>query len=87
MQLLETTTANQTQSSIIHALGAFTRWVDTLQKNLTAAIFVGSELEVKQIVYGDEILWFAFNPQTGQQLYTDSEAELRQWIDANYQEY
>jgi len=30
--------------------------------------------------------WCAYNPQTGQSLYTDSETEMRIWIEQNYSE-
>ncbi len=30
--------------------------------------------------------WGAFDPRTGQTVYTDSETELRLWIEQNYQE-
>ena len=30
--------------------------------------------------------WCAYNPQTGQSLYTDSEAEMRMWIEDHYSE-
>jgi hypothetical protein len=44
-----------------------------------------SELQVSQFVNGSDQWWYAFDPQSGNFVYADSEAELRLWIKDHYQ--
>jgi len=46
-----------------------------------------SDLQVWQTIdqQGDR-WWCGYNPQTGQSVYTDSETEMRIWIEQNYSE-
>lgn len=60
-------------------------WFAALQKRIQMAIARRSELQVSHLVSGRDEWWYAFNPQTGQYVYADSEAELRLWIKENYQ--
>ena len=43
-----------------------------------------SELQVQQFVNGSDAWWYAYDPQAGNWVYADSEAELRIWIEQNY---
>ncbi|MBW4583375.1 MAG: hypothetical protein KME42_27745 [Tildeniella nuda ZEHNDER 1965/U140] len=65
------------------ALGG--NWWQTLTQYLTDKIFGGSALQVVEIADGRDRWWVASDPQTGQVVYADSEAELRLWIEENYQ--
>lgn len=51
----------------------------------TVKSFSSSELEVRQVVSGNSIWWYAYNPLTGNSVYADSEVELMIWIKENYQ--
>lgn len=54
-------------------------------QRLIHAIAHQSELQVQQFANGSDLWWYAFNPQTGECVYADSEAELRLWIKDHYQ--
>lgn len=60
-------------------------WWDTLTQFVVNRFFGSSELQVAEIVDGRDRWWVASDPQTGQMVYADSEAELRLWIEENYQ--
>lgn len=60
-------------------------WWETAAERITHALFGGSSLQVCEVVDGRDRWWVASNPQTGQVVYADSEAEMRLWIEANYQ--
>lgn len=60
-------------------------WWQTLTQYLADKLFGGSALQVVEIVDGRDRWWVASDPQTGQLVYADSEAELRLWIEENYQ--
>ncbi len=68
----------ETLKSLIDQLKQF-------QKSLVEAFAHRNELPVHQFVNGSDIMWYAFDPTTGQCVYADSEAELRLWIEQNYQ--
>lgn len=61
-------------------------WWEKLTKFVINTLFGGSELQVCEIVDGCDRWWVASDPKTGQFVYADSEAELRLWIEENYQE-
>ncbi|MBW4691460.1 MAG: hypothetical protein KME27_06790 [Lyngbya sp. HA4199-MV5] len=60
-------------------------WWTALSTFVVNRLFGGSELQVCEIVDGRDRWWVASNPQTGELVYADSEAELRLWIEENYQ--
>lgn len=60
-------------------------WWTTITQFVVKQLFGGSELQVCEIVDGRDRWWVASDPQTGQFVYADSEAELRLWIEENYQ--
>ncbi len=45
-----------------------------------------SKLQVEQVIEGNCIWWYAYDPKTGKTIYTDSRTELMSWIEQNYQE-
>ncbi|MEB3338806.1 MAG: hypothetical protein VKJ46_15155 [Leptolyngbyaceae bacterium] len=54
-------------------------------QGVTQAIANSSELQVRQI--SDDFgvnWWYAYDPHTGHAVYTDSETEMRLWIEENY---
>lgn len=55
------------------------------KQDVVNTFFGGSELQVSQYKQGSDDWWYAFDPQTGNCVYADSEAELRLWIEENYQ--
>lgn len=67
------------------AFQAHGNWWSTMTQFVMNWLFGGSELQVSEIVDGRDRWWVASNPQTGQLVYADSEAELRLWIEENYQ--
>jgi len=62
-------------------------WLETLKQTVDRFFFGSTKLQAMEYVdgYGDR-WWYAFDPRTGQCVYADSEAELRLWIENNYQE-
>jgi hypothetical protein len=60
-------------------------WWQTITQSITNKLFGGSTLQVAEIVDGSDRWWVASDPRTGQFVYADSEAELRLWIEENYQ--
>jgi hypothetical protein len=56
-----------------------------LWQKILAFVLGDSRLQVSQFFNGSDRWWYAFNPQTGECVYADSEAELRLWIKENYQ--
>jgi len=74
--------ADANTNGILRSLAA---GLKTLQQRLVRAVFGGAELQVHEFGIGSDHWWYAFDPQTGQTVYADSEAELRLWIEANYQ--
>lgn len=65
--------------------GSVTQQLATLWEDFTALIRGDSQVRVWQAVdsQGDR-WWCAYNPQTGDSIYADSETELRHWIEQNY---
>ncbi|MBF2027460.1 MAG: hypothetical protein IGS48_11930 [Oscillatoriales cyanobacterium C42_A2020_001] len=66
----------------------FSSWsqnLSTLWHDLVTLVTGDRRLQVWQSVdeQGDR-WWCAYNPQTGQSVYADSEAEMRFWIEQNY---
>lgn len=61
-------------------------WVKNLWQQVTKAITDASTLQVWQSVdqQGNK-WWFAYDPTTGHSTCTDSETEMRIWIEQNYQ--
>ena len=54
---------------------------------LAAAIAHVDDLQVWTTTDDNDALWWhAYNPRTGRSVITDSEAEMRLWIEANYWE-
>lgn len=57
----------------------------TLWHDLVALVRGDANLRVWQTMDQlGERWWCAYNPQTGQSMYTDSETEMRIWIESNY---
>lgn len=77
-EIAHTETSDRTVRSFAARFKAFKQYV-------VDALFGGSELQVFQYVEGSDHWWYAFDPQTGDCVYADSEAELRLWIEGNYQ--
>jgi hypothetical protein len=72
------TTPHATSPSLVASLKS--AW-----KGVTRAIANSSELQVRQI--SDDFgvkWWYAYDPHTGHAVYTDSETEMRLWIEENY---
>ncbi len=66
-------------------LPAEQKWFQRVWQQLVAA-FTDSTLQVWQAT--DEmgnLWWCAYNPQTGESVYADTETEMRLWIQQNYQ--
>ncbi|MDX2243912.1 MAG: hypothetical protein NW224_24815 [Leptolyngbyaceae cyanobacterium bins.302] len=65
--------------------GSLHQHLATLWGDLVTLVRGDASLQVWQSVdqQGDR-WWCAYNPQTGQSVYAESEAEMRIWIDANY---
>jgi hypothetical protein len=66
-------------------LKSFVDPLKKFQKALIEAFAHRNELQAHQFVNGSDMMWYAFDPTTGQCVYADSEAELRIWIEENYQ--
>uniref|UniRef100_A0A832M4Z5 Uncharacterized protein n=1 Tax=Oscillatoriales cyanobacterium SpSt-402 TaxID=2282168 RepID=A0A832M4Z5_9CYAN len=64
---------------------SFPQQLTSLWDDFMALVTGNSSLEVWQSVddRGDR-WWCAYNPQTGQSVYADSETEMRLWIEQNY---
>lgn len=55
-----------------------------LWSDLKAAIVQSTQLSVdRRVTDAGEVWWQAHDPQTGKVLYTDSEAEVVQWVEEN----
>ncbi|MDX2231976.1 MAG: hypothetical protein NW220_20240 [Leptolyngbyaceae cyanobacterium bins.349] len=67
--------------------GTFHHQLAILWDDFVTLVRGNSDLRVWQSVdhQGDR-WWCAYNPQTGESLYTDSEAEMRMWIENTYSE-
>lgn len=61
------------------------RWIQGLKQGATNLIAGQTKLQVYQYRDGSDSWWYAFDPQSGNCVYADSEAELQGWIDDNYQ--
>lgn len=59
-------------------------WLKAFRQNIAKMMARHSELQVCQFVNGSDRWWYAIDPQTGDCVYADSEAELRLWIQQNY---
>lgn len=62
-----------------------THWLQSFKQSVAEAIFGGTDLQVCRFANGSDLWWYAIDPQTGRYVYADSEAELRLWIQQNYQ--
>ncbi len=82
---LTTTHPTITAAPNKETLKSFVDQLKKLQKSLVEAFAHRNELQVRQFVNGSDMMWYAFDPTTGQCVYADSEAELRLWIEQNYQ--
>lgn len=59
-------------------------WLKACGQRFINALGSQSRLQVSHYVNGSDRWWYAFNPQTGECVYADSEAELKLWIKENY---
>lgn len=59
-------------------------WWNRLTQAIGQLLSGQGTLEVSQLACGSDRWWYAFDPQTGNCVYADSEAELRLWIKENY---
>jgi hypothetical protein len=59
-------------------------WLRAISQGLNQVFFGGTTLQVREFSCGSDRWWYAFDPQTGEQVYADSEIELRLWIEENY---
>ncbi|CAN1211739.1 hypothetical protein TUMEXPCC7403_16160 [Tumidithrix helvetica PCC 7403] len=77
--------AEEMQTEILRS--PFSQWQSGLTKvwdGLMQIFAPKSELQIKQISdRSGNIWWYAFNPQTGQSVYCDTEDEMRLWIETN----
>lgn len=55
-----------------------------IKEGLVKAIAGDTELQVREFNNGSDHWWYAFDPETGDCVYADSEVELRLWIKENY---
>lgn len=55
-----------------------------LRQRLSTFLFGSSTLQVSEFNLGSDHWWYAFDPNTGECVYADSEVELRLWIKDNY---
>jgi hypothetical protein len=60
------------------------RGFQVLKQGVSKFLFGDTKLRVYQYSEGHDHWWYAFDPQTGDCVYADSEAELQRWIDENY---
>ncbi len=67
------------------AVRSRTDWWKAITQYVADVLFGGTDLQVVEMVDGRDRWWVASNPQTGEIVYADSEAELRLWIEENYQ--
>ncbi len=76
---LSTTTNHQSLKGLLSQLKKF--------EQVTIKAFTDrSKLQVNQMVDGNYVWWYAYDPKTGKTIYTDSRTELMSWIEQNYQE-
>ena len=66
-------------------LKSFVNQLKKFQQSLVEMFAHRNELQVHQFVNGSDVMWYAFDPTTSRCVYADSEAELRIWIEQNYQ--
>lgn len=59
-------------------------WLTTVQR-IRQVMSGGVSLQVCEVVDGSDRWWVASDPRSGQVVYADSEAEMRLWIEENYQ--
>lgn len=59
-------------------------WLKAILEGVSQVFLSGSTLQVSEFNSGSDRWWYAFDPQTGEQVYADSEVELRLWIKENY---
>lgn len=74
----------QVRSLTNEELNPTSSWFAALKQAIVKALFGGSDLQVCHFVNGSDEWWYLTDPRTGQQVYADSEAELRLWIKENY---
>jgi hypothetical protein len=60
--------------------------VKHLWEQMVGAIAHAHDLQVWTTTDGNALWWHAYNPRSGRSVITDSEAEMRLWIEANYWE-
>jgi hypothetical protein len=60
-------------------------WWLTAVQHITQVFLGRASLQVCEVVDGSDRWWVASDPKTGQVVYADSEAEMRLWIEENYQ--
>lgn len=70
----------KTYKALKKLVGQFQKFRQSIIKT-----FFSSELQVRQVVSDNNVWWYAYNPQTGNSVYADSETELMIWIEENYQ--
>jgi hypothetical protein len=59
-------------------------WLKAILQGVNQVFSSGSTLQVNEFNSGSDHWWYAFDPRTGEQVYADSEVELRLWIKENY---
>ena len=75
----------QISNSVSTARSPRKNWLRSLKQKFAEFAFGGTELRVCRFANGSDLWWYAIDPQTGRYVYADSEAELRLWIQQNYQ--
>jgi hypothetical protein len=57
----------------------------SLWQRLVQAFTIPQQLQVQRIRdRAGQLWWYAYDPQTGNTVYADSETEMRLWIEQNY---
>lgn len=85
VELLEREQKEISGDAADHPFSSWSHNLTTLWHDLVTLVTGDARLQVWQSVdeRGDR-WWCAYNPQTGQSVYADSEAEMRLWIEQNY---
>lgn len=84
MQSIPVTTASESISTAVKAR-SLSEFLEVVRRKLVSELIVKSELQVEMLDRGDSVGWYAFDPKTKQQFLTDSEDEMRVWIEQHYQ--
>ena len=85
VELLEQEKQQLSKTALSRSLPVRSNWLQSLNQRVAEILFGGTTLQVNRFANGSDLWWYAIDPQTGRYVYADSEAELRLWIQQNYQ--